>query len=81
LEITFKLKFYVVLIPLVFIIIAFFYLILRCYPVTVFNWGDVNEWYENICRKRKTVWEVIMVAVIGGLLVNIAASGFVGLLP
>ncbi|HYV51787.1 MAG TPA: hypothetical protein VE971_00705 [Candidatus Eisenbacteria bacterium] len=73
-------KFYVILIPVVFIIGAFFYLILRCYPVTVFNWGDMSDSYEKICRIRKTLWQVIMIAIIGGFIVNIAASGFVGML-
>jgi hypothetical protein len=73
-------KVYAMLIPLVFIIIAFFYLMFRCYPVAIFNWGDMNEWYENISLKRKTIWQVMMIAVFVGLIVNIAASGFVGLL-
>jgi hypothetical protein len=69
-----------ILIPLIFVVFAFLYLLFRCYPMAVFNWGDMNEWYNNICRKRKVVWEFIAGAVILGLFVNIAASGIVGLL-
>jgi hypothetical protein len=71
-------KTYVILIPSVIIIIVFLYLLFQCYPVAVFNWGDMSEWYNNICSKRKKMWDLITGTIIIGLFVNIAASVFVG---
>lgn len=46
--------------PALLAIICFVYLINKCYPPTVFLWGDAEEWYQNIIKKRNYVWTTIL---------------------
>jgi hypothetical protein len=59
--------------PLLIIVVAFIYLVKRCYPPTVFLWGDTEEWYQNILRHRSYVWNTILastaVSILSGLFV------------
>jgi hypothetical protein len=60
-------------IPIAIIILSLMYLISRCYLPAVFLWGDMEDWYHTIVNRRKTIWNVI----IGALLIGILGSLFV----
>lgn len=57
--------------PLLVVIGAIAYLVYRCYPAAVFLWGDMEEWYQGILKRRSIVWNTIIlstaVSVIAGL--------------
>jgi hypothetical protein len=69
----------VVLLPIVILFAALIYLI-RLYPPAVFLWGDAEEWYMGLVRKRNTVWTVIIATLLLGLIANIAVLGLGSLL-
>lgn len=58
-------------VPVLIVIVAFIYLVKRCYPPTVFLWGDAEEWYQNILTHRSFVWNTILastaVSILSGL--------------
>lgn len=57
--------------PVGLLICAFGYLA-RLYPGAVFLWGDVEDWYKSILRRRNTVWNVVIATLVLGLIANLA---------
>jgi hypothetical protein len=57
--------------PMLLVIICFLYLVKECYPQAVFLWGDAEEWYQTIIKRRNFVWTTILastaVSIISGL--------------
>lgn len=72
-------RFYAAILPLIIVLACFAYLLLRCYPKTVFNWGDMGEHYETLLGQRKMLWSAIIFGVFVGLLANLAVYGLVDL--
>lgn len=64
-----------VLPPLIIISVAFSYLVLKCYPRAVFPWGDCGELYGTLVSRRKTVWQVIIGALLIGMVGNLFVLG------
>lgn len=60
-----------VIAPLLIILGAFAYLIRHCYPRAVFIWGDMEEWYQTIQRRKAFIWNTIfastLLSVVSGL--------------
>ncbi len=54
---------------------AIVYLFVVCYPRAVFNWGDYGEWYAAIVERRKTIWTVVIFAIIFGIISNLFIFG------
>lgn len=54
------------------------YLVLVCYPRAVFEWGEYGEYFENLKSRRKYIRNLVIVGVLFGLVVNVAATGFSG---
>jgi hypothetical protein len=61
--------------PVIILIGSFAYL-RSCYPQAVFLWGDAEEWYQGLVARRKTVWTVIIAAVLIGIITNLAVFAF-----
>lgn len=70
----------VVLIPLV-ILVGCAIALLRCYPGTVFLWGDEVDRYAVILQRRKTLWGVIVGIMVVGVVGNLISAKLISLLP
>jgi len=73
-------KLYFIGIPLVIFILSVVYLIMGCYPMHVFEWGDWEIHYRKLVEKRRTVWIVIVMSLIIGILANLFAFGLTDLI-
>ncbi len=67
-----------IIFPLIVIMCCIVYVIRNCYPRTVFLWGDCEIAYTNLASKRKTLWTVIIAALIIGILGNLFVFGLSG---
>jgi len=65
--------------PILLIIASFVY-VTRCYPPAVFLWGDAESWHQSLINKRKTVWSLIIGAMLIGIISNLFVFGLGGLL-
>jgi hypothetical protein len=61
-------------------IVTFVYLIACCYPMAVFSWGDVEQWYQDLVTRRKTIWSVLIGSLAVGILANLFVFGLSGFL-
>lgn len=61
-----------VALPIIIVIASFFYL-RTCYPAAIFAWGDREEWYDQLLKRRAYVWGTIL----GSLTLSILANFFV----
>ncbi|HWX17265.1 MAG TPA: hypothetical protein VNY07_11810 [Chthoniobacterales bacterium] len=66
------------LILLVCVTVLLAYLVLVCYPRAVFEWGEYGEYFENLKSRRKYIRNLVIVGVLVGLVVSVAATGFSG---
>lgn len=57
--------------PIVVMVIAGSYL-LKCYPGSVFSWGDYEEHYSLLLERRRFLWNAIVVSLAVGILANLA---------
>jgi hypothetical protein len=64
-----------IMLPLLIILVCIGYLGERCYPSSVFLWGDYEEHYNKLVSKRKTIWNVIIVSLMIGILGNLFVFG------
>ncbi len=67
-------RFSAILLPIL-VLIGSILVLARSYPSAVFLWGDAEEWYRNILNRRAWVWNVIIGALLVGLVGNIAIFG------
>lgn len=65
--------------PLMLVLACLIYLVFYCYPPTVFNWGDMGDYYEILLGRRKILWSAIIIGIFVGLLANLAVYGLVDL--
>lgn len=65
------------LLPVFIVIIAMFYLTLRCYPGSIFLWGDYEEYYNDILSRRKFVINAIVITLFVGIVGNFFVYGFI----
>ena len=63
--------------PILIMIGTVTYLILMCYPWAVFAWGDFEQHYADIVGRRKSLWMVVVMSLLLGLITNL----FVASLP
>jgi hypothetical protein len=70
-------RFWLVLSPVVIIAFAVFYLFKTCYPSAVL-WGDMEEWYGKLLRRRSIIWQVIVISMSVGILSNLFVFGLAG---
>lgn len=63
--------------PVIIVLGAFFYLIRHCYPRGIFLWGDWENYYNTLLGRRRTLWTVVVLA----LLIGIVSNLFVASLP
>jgi hypothetical protein len=66
-------------VPVLVIAVCVFWLT-RLYPPAVFLWGDVEEWYRRVLVLRSTIWNVVIGALIVGLIANVAVYALGSLL-
>jgi hypothetical protein len=78
---TFSVRGAFIALPLATIIACSVYLWRFCYPQSVFAWGDVEERYSAIVRRRKFIWSAIMASFVVGVLSNLFAAAVTGLKP
>ena len=63
------------LVPILVILAALVYLLQYCYPQAVFNWGDAEERYDTIKKKRNVVQICILLALVVGIVGNLFVYG------
>jgi hypothetical protein len=68
-----------VAVPVFVVLGSFIYLVSRCYPPGVFLWGDNEEWYKNLLRRRAYVWNTIIGSMAIGVLSGMLLLGAEGL--
>jgi hypothetical protein len=66
---------YVVLLPF-FIMAGSLVYLTRLYPPAVFLWGDAEEWYRGIQRRRDILWNVVIGSLLLGFVTNLAVFAF-----
>jgi hypothetical protein len=67
--------------PVIVVVGCLIYLARTCYPRAVFAWGDWEEHYKNILSKRRTVWGLIIVALVIGVVSSLFVSSFQRFIP
>ena len=72
----FDLKLIFILLPFFIIIFSFVYLLIYCYPGSLFLWGDYEDYYNRIQNKRKFVFNTILVALIIGIIGSLFVYAF-----
>jgi hypothetical protein len=50
------------------------YVLLFCYPVNAFLWGDYGEYYATLRERRRVIRNIIVVAVLIGIIVNLFSA-------
>ena len=64
-----------VVIPILLAIGVFIYLITKCYPSAVFLWGDREEWYNNLEKRRNVLWNTVLGGFIVGIMSGLVLFG------
>lgn len=72
----FDLKLIFILLPFFIIIFSFVYLLIYCYPGSLFLWGDYEDYYNRILNKRKFVFNTILVALFIGIIGSLFVYAF-----
>ena len=72
----FDLKLIFILLPFFIIIFSFVYLLIYCYPGSLFLWGDYEDYYNRIQNKRKFVFNTILVALFIGIIGSLFVYAF-----
>jgi len=57
------------------------YLVVTCYPRSVFLWGDEVDRYNAILQRRRVLWSVIVGIVIIGVLGKFLSEAFLSWIP
>jgi hypothetical protein len=63
------------------LVFTLYYLIARCYPRGVFLWGDYEVYYNQLIERRKSLWNVIIISFIVGMLASLFVLGVSQYLP
>ncbi len=74
------LRFYFLAVPVVLILAALVYLLRNCYPIGLFLWGDMQEWYDNLVGRRKAIWTAVVLSTAIGIVGNLFVYGLGGYL-
>lgn len=45
-----------------------------CYPGSAFLWGDYADHYSTLLKRRSQVWNVVVIALLVGLLINLSSA-------
>ncbi len=61
--------------PLIIIVGCMVYLFKYCYPRAVFAWGDYGDHYALILSRRRTLWTVVMLSLLLGIISNLFVFG------
>jgi hypothetical protein len=67
-------------VPLVILFVCVI-ILFNCYPDAVFLWGDEVERYATIVQWRKNIWNVIIIAMVVGVVANLFSTSLVSWLP
>ncbi len=65
--------------PVLVVAGAVVYLASVCYPWGVFAWGDWEQEYSEIVSRRKSIWTVVVVAVLVGIISNLFVLNLPGM--
>jgi hypothetical protein len=60
--------------PLLIAALLSAYLVMRCYPTAIFAWGDTGDHYASMLVRRRTIWNIIFVAIGLSILVRLSAT-------
>jgi len=60
--------------PFLLIVGCVMYMAIRCYPRTVFAWGDWEEYYARLLSRRRTLWTVVVFSLVIGVVSSLFAS-------
>ncbi len=70
-----NLKTFFVLLPIGIIVVCSIYVISKCYPVNIFLWGDYEAYYNRLVARRNTLWTVVILSIILGIITNFFIIG------
>ncbi|WP_448572183.1 hypothetical protein [Trichothermofontia sp.] len=68
-------KTFFVLLPIAIILVCFIYIISKCYPANIFLWGDYEAYYNRLVARRNTLWTVVILSIILGIITNFFIIG------
>lgn len=60
--------------PFVIVVLLVGYCLTRCYPGSVFLWGDYAEYHARVLARRAMIWNVVLVALVVGLVINLSST-------
>lgn len=75
-----SLKTLFVILPIVIVTGCIYYVITKCYPTSIFLWGDYEDYYKSLAARRNTIWTVVILSMIMGLIANFFSIGLSGLI-
>ena len=67
-----------VALPIVIVLGCIFYAALRCYPIGTFLWGDYEMHYNRLVARRNTLWTVVVLSIVLGIITNFFVMGLAG---
>ena len=62
-----NLRTFFLILPLMILLGSLLYLYQSCYPHVVFLWGDYESHYSEILNRRRTMWTVVIFALLMGI--------------
>jgi|GEM_PF-3666128 len=63
-----------VALPVATLLGVLIYLAAVCYPWAVFAWGDVEQHYASVVAKRKSLWTLVVISLLIGIMSNLFVS-------
>lgn len=63
-----------VILPGVILLALVWYAIRYCYPKGVFVWGDWAEYYKQLLDRRRTIWNVVFIALVLAVVANLSSG-------
>jgi hypothetical protein len=54
------------------ILVAF--ALFTCYPGSVFLWGDYNDYYLSLIKRRSQIWNTLVIVLLIGLIINLSST-------
>ena len=77
---VFSIQLILILILIFILILAVWYLLAKCYPPSVFAWGDSGERFKLLTERRKNIWNFVIITIISGFFINIISPTLTSLI-
>ena len=67
-----------VILPIAIVLGCIFYTVSKCYPSGIFLWGDYEAYYNRLTARRNTLWTVVVLSIVLGIVTNFFVMGLAG---